>query len=92
MSAGTPHAEDRNIRANLGPEETRSRAVSPNATSADVELANVQNGRPKETTGGEDLMQYARLGDIGSIQKLFENKRFDARYKDEEGITPLHVR
>ncbi|KAL9622829.1 MAG: hypothetical protein Q9160_002755 [Pyrenula sp. 1 TL-2023] len=91
MSAGTPNTEDRNTCANLGPEETRSRAISPNAPSTEVELANVQNGVPKETTGGEDLMQYARLGDIGAIQKLFENKRFDARYKDEEGITPLHI-
>ncbi|KAK2762742.1 palmitoyltransferase akr1 [Arachnomyces sp. PD_36] len=38
----------------------------------------------------EDIMQLARLGEIGAIQKLFESGKFDARYEDEEGITPLH--
>lgn len=40
----------------------------------------------------EDLMQLARLGEIGAIQKLFDSGKFDATYKDEQGITPLHVR
>lgn len=40
----------------------------------------------------EDIMQLARLGEIGAIQKLFESGKFDATYKDEQGITPLHVR
>ena len=39
----------------------------------------------------EDLMQLARLGEIGLIQTLFETGKFNARYKDQEGITPLHV-
>lgn len=39
----------------------------------------------------EDIMQLARLGEIGAIQKLFESGKFDANYKDEQGITPLHV-
>jgi hypothetical protein len=39
----------------------------------------------------EDLMQLARLGEIGAIQKLFDSGRFDATYTDEQGITPLHV-
>ncbi|EEQ83453.2 palmitoyltransferase akr1 [Blastomyces dermatitidis ER-3] len=38
----------------------------------------------------EDIMQLARLGEIGAIQKLFESGKFNARYADEEGITPLH--
>ncbi|OJD13323.1 hypothetical protein AJ78_06214 [Emergomyces pasteurianus Ep9510] len=38
----------------------------------------------------EDIMQLSRLGEIGAIQKLFESGKFDARYTDEEGITPLH--
>lgn len=38
----------------------------------------------------EDIMQLARLGEIGAIQKLFDSGRFDATYKDEQGITPLH--
>ncbi|KAJ8111680.1 hypothetical protein OPT61_g5780 [Boeremia exigua] len=40
----------------------------------------------------EDLMQLARLGEIGAIQKLFDTGRFDATFTDEQGITPLHVR
>ena len=39
----------------------------------------------------EDIMQLARLGEIGPIQTLFKTGKFNARYKDEEGITPLHV-
>ena len=40
----------------------------------------------------EDIMQLARLGEISAIQKLFDSGKFDATYKDEQGITPLHVR
>jgi len=39
----------------------------------------------------EDIMQLARLGEVGAIQKLFESGNFDASYRDEQGITPLHV-
>lgn len=39
----------------------------------------------------EDIMQLARLGEIGPIQTLFETGKYNARYKDHEGITPLHV-
>ena len=40
----------------------------------------------------EDIMQLARLGEIGPIQKLLDEGKYDAQYRDEEGITPLHVR
>lgn len=39
----------------------------------------------------EDIMQLARLGEIGPIQTLFETGKYDAKYKDQEDITPLHV-
>jgi palmitoyltransferase ZDHHC13/17 len=39
----------------------------------------------------EDIMQLARLGEIAAIQKLFDSGKFDATYKDDQGITPLHV-
>lgn len=39
----------------------------------------------------EDLMQLARLGEVGPIRKLFEDGKYDVKYKDEQGITPLHV-
>ena len=38
-----------------------------------------------------DIMQLARLGEIAAIQKLFDNGDYDATYRDEENITPLHV-
>lgn len=40
----------------------------------------------------DDVMQLARLGEIGAMQKLFDGGRCDATFKDEQGITPLHVR
>lgn len=39
-----------------------------------------------------DIMQIARIGDIPSMEKLFESGDYDATYTDDEGITPLHVR
>ncbi|KAL9101043.1 MAG: hypothetical protein Q9163_003658 [Psora crenata] len=38
----------------------------------------------------EDIMQLARLGEIGPIRTLLETGKYSATYKDEEGITPLH--
>lgn len=39
----------------------------------------------------EDIMQLARLGEIGAIQKLFQGGKYDATFKDDQGVTPLHV-
>ncbi|KAK4940425.1 palmitoyltransferase akr1 [Elasticomyces elasticus] len=48
-------------------------------------------GGPKPSLPVEDdLMQLARLGEIRSIQKLFDSGRYKATYADDEGITPLH--
>jgi len=52
-----------------------------------VELHDV----PTKLAIEDDIMQLARLGEVGAIQRLFESGRFNAKYKDEEGITPLHV-
>lgn len=59
-----------------------------------VELKNIraEDDLKAQVPIEEDIMQLARLGEIGAIQKLFEIGKFDARYADEEGITPLHVR
>ncbi|KAL9577194.1 MAG: hypothetical protein Q9203_007553 [Teloschistes exilis] len=38
----------------------------------------------------EDIMQLARLGEIGPIQKLLDEGKFKADYRDAENITPLH--
>ena len=39
----------------------------------------------------EDVMQLARLGEIEPMQKLFEQGKVGADFRDEENITPLHV-
>jgi hypothetical protein len=52
------------------------------------EMADKKTSLPVE----EDIMQLARLGEIGAIQKLFDGGKIDATYQDEQGITPLHVR
>lgn len=54
-----------------------------------VEMQDVLNSRPPHPIE-EDIMQLARLGEIGLIQKLFDSGKFTAQYKDEQGITPLH--
>ena len=38
------------------------------------------------------MMQLARLGELRAIQKLFDSGRYNAKSKDEQGITALHVR
>lgn len=40
---------------------------------------------------GEDIMQLARMGEIGAMQNMFAAKKLTANHRDEEGITPLHV-
>ena len=51
------------------------------------DMAGQQPSLPVE----EDIMQLARLGEIRAIQKLFDSGKYDATYRDEQGITPLHV-
>lgn len=62
----------------------------PTATG-DHELDDMADKKPSLPVE-EDIMQLARLGEIGAIQKLFDSGKFDATFKDEQGITPLHVR
>jgi palmitoyltransferase len=56
----------------------------------------MKNMRPDGSKGSvpveEDIMQLARTGEIGAMQNLFTAKKFTANHRDEEGITPLHVR
>jgi palmitoyltransferase ZDHHC13/17 len=68
-------------------------AASPRSTAEDFELSNVQNGSasPPVIPLEGDIMQCARLGEVGLLQKMFDSGKFSAQYKDTEGITPLHV-
>lgn len=62
-------------------------------TPNDVEMKSLRPDPPKGSIPpGEDIMQLARMGEIGTMQKLFTAKKFTANHRDEEGITPLHVR
>jgi hypothetical protein len=68
----------------------------PKFTQADdgVELKDMESGSGVAKASlpiEEDIMQLARLGEIAAMQKLFDTKKFSAKYKDEEGITALHV-
>lgn len=67
-----------------------SASTSPD-TMGEHELDDMADKKPSLPVE-EDIMQLARLGEIGAIQKLFDSGKFDATYKDEQGITPLHVR
>lgn len=69
-------------------------AAQPEANglpASDHELETMADNKPSLPVE-EDIMQLARLGEIGAIQKLFDSGKFDATYTDEQGITPLHVR
>lgn len=58
--------------------------------NANMELENTDSSDVKLPLH-EDIMQLARLGEIGPVRKLFEDGKFDAKYEDRESITPLHV-
>ena len=69
----------------------KASAVPPKVTGGNtVELGDVASHEDKMPLH-EDIMQLARLGEIGPIQALFKAGKFSARYKDQEDITPLHV-
>lgn len=87
MSSRTSPAESRD---NSPPAQNSDKESStpPN----DVELKSMRPDAPKGSIPlGEDIMQLARIGEIGAMQNLFANKKLTANHRDEEGITPLHV-
>jgi len=71
---------------------TKRTAASPITASEDVELAPLQNGHADVSLPlEEDIMQCARIGALKHIQDMYSSGKYDAGYKDEESITPLHV-
>ena len=40
----------------------------------------------------DDIMQLVTQGELGPVQRLFEDGKIRADYHDETGTTPLHVR
>ena len=70
----------------------KSNAAPPQVSkNEDVELSDIPDTEAKLPLR-EDIMQLARLGEIGSVQNLFQEGKFKADHRDKEGITPLHVR
>ena len=73
------------------PSSAKASAASPKTEPEEVELDEVQNGSAEvQIPLEEDIMQCARIGAIEHIQALFASGKFDAKYRDGEGITPLH--
>lgn len=102
MSSGTStEAQSSSSSAGMSSSPTsiptgKGAATPPKVTQQDVsvELKNMRPDRspPKGSIPlGEDIMQIARIGEIGPMQRLFDEKKFTANYQDDEGITPLHV-
>lgn len=105
MSSGSPPTglqSSSSGSAGLGPSPPsvpsgKGTTTPPKLTQQDatVELKNMKperGGVRGSIPIGEDIMQIARIGEIAVMQKMFEEKKFHANHKDEEGITPLHVR
>ncbi|KAH6712082.1 hypothetical protein BKA61DRAFT_609575 [Leptodontidium sp. MPI-SDFR-AT-0119] len=68
----------------------KAAAVAPKLSDDDhVEMEDMLPSGPEQSPD-EDIMQLARLGDIQGIERLYESGKFDAKYCDAEGITPLH--
>ncbi|KAJ5621218.1 hypothetical protein N7528_006001 [Penicillium herquei] len=71
-----------------GSTPANGKGTSPNT---DVELKSMRPDAPKQSIPlGEDIMQLARIGEIGAMQNLFATKKLTANHRDDEGITPLH--
>ena len=65
-------------------------AITGQGQNGHLELQDISN-KPKLPVE-DDIMQLARLGEIRAIQNLFASKKFTPTYRDDQGITPLHVR
>ncbi|KAI1916247.1 palmitoyltransferase akr1 [Ophidiomyces ophidiicola] len=97
MPALPPKQESR------GPNDQGSATSSSSSNDSDVSLQHMlredgvelKDVNPSNRSTGvppieEDIMQLARLGEIGAIKKLFDKGKYDVKYRDEEDITPLH--
>jgi palmitoyltransferase len=65
---------------------------APQITKDNVELSGIPSaGSDVKLPLHDDIMQLARMGEVQSVEKLFDEGKVDIAFKDEEGITPLHV-
>ncbi|KAJ6172408.1 hypothetical protein N7470_001475 [Penicillium chermesinum] len=73
-----------------GQNSSPSNKPKESSPNGGVELKTMRPNAPPSIPIGEDIMQLARIGEIGAMQNLFNTKKLSANYRDEEGITPLH--
>ncbi|KAM4057272.1 ankyrin repeats (3 copies) domain-containing protein [Hirsutella rhossiliensis] len=66
---------------------TKAAAAAPRL-NRDMEMGSLPAADGAEPAS--DIMQLARVGDVGAMEKLFESGEYDATFVDDEGITPLH--
>ncbi|KAI7055185.1 palmitoyltransferase akr1, partial [Hortaea werneckii] len=75
------------------PNERRRSSNASDAPGKDaldkVELSDLDASPPRLPVE-QDLMQLARLGELRSVQRLFDSGRYTAKSTDEQGITALH--
>ncbi|KAL1984855.1 hypothetical protein VTN96DRAFT_8610 [Rasamsonia emersonii] len=96
MTSGTLSSDDTPVSPSSPSAPTGKAAPAPPKVTQPndgVELKDMRSGSDGAKASlpiEEDIMQLARLGEIGAMQKLFDSKKYNAKYKDEEGITPLH--
>ncbi|KKY23026.1 putative palmitoyltransferase akr1 [Phaeomoniella chlamydospora] len=84
-------ANGQSLRSASTTGDGKAPAASPKTTPEEVEMSDVQNGEPAKSIPLEnDIMQCARLGEVGLIRKMFDSGNYKPDYRDEEGITPLH--
>lgn len=81
-AASIPKSLTTNTKASIAPPK-----VTANTTMELENMSSVEDKLPLH----EDIMQLARLGEISPILRLFHEGKFNAKFRDEEGITPLHV-
>jgi hypothetical protein len=67
-------------------------ALTPTSADDDhVQLVDQVPASPIVHPIQEDLMALSRLGELRSIQKLFDSGKASATSADPQGITALHV-
>ncbi|KAF7719470.1 Uncharacterized protein PECH_005246 [Penicillium ucsense] len=88
--AGDQGAKSRSPESGSTPASVNKEATA--SAGSEVEMKSMRSNTPPKGSIplGEDIMQLARIGEIGAMQNLFVTKKLTANHRDEEGITPLH--
>ena len=74
------------------PDDLRKQFETPKCVYTNISKMDEMETTKSEPPVEEDIMKLARFGEIGLIQKLFDGGKADASFRDDTGVTPLHVR